>query len=247
MLGRLWRAFMAKLNAWVNRASRANLVEQMEYELERAVSELKEGRTGLEQHRALVERVRRQVKADEKHVADLTGKIKLFLGRNERETAARLAVELKRAKESLTENIDQLGIQEQSYENNLQKVKGAGKKIEDVRRRIQQCDAQLKTSAAEAELAQLSQAFDINVTTDFGRIEQAIQEQIDRNRARARVSADMSDQGVKEIEIDQELERHQAEELLREFEVDMGLRTAETAEIDEEQKVIGPQRTTQEE
>jgi phage shock protein A len=219
----------------------------MEYELERAVSELKEGRTGLEQHRALVERVRRQVKADEKHVADLTGKIKLFLGRNERETAARLAVELKRAKESLTENIDQLGIQEQSYENNLQKVKGAGKKIEDVRRRIQQYDAHLKTSAAEAELAQLSRAFDINVTTDFGRIEHAIQDQIDRNRARARVSADMSDQGVKEIEIDQELERHQAEELLREFEVDMGLRTAETAEIDEEQKVIGPQRTTQEE
>ena len=43
-------------------------------------------------------------------------------------------------------------------------------------------------SAAEAEIAQLSESFDMNVTTNFGEIETVIQRKIDTNRGRARVA-----------------------------------------------------------
>ncbi len=47
-------------------------------------------------------------------------------------------------------------------------------------------------SAAEAEVAKLAQSFNLDVTTDFGQIEQVIQNKIDKNRAATRVAADLS-------------------------------------------------------
>ena len=51
-------------------------------------------------------------------------------------------------------------------------------------------------SAAEAEIAALAESFNLNVTTDFGQIEQVIQAKIDKNRGKARVAADLSTEGV---------------------------------------------------
>jgi CYTH domain-containing protein len=80
---------------------------------------------------------------------------------------------------------------EQSYENNLKKIQNAGKKLADVRQKIQKYDADLKMSSAEAEVAKLAQSFDFNVTTDFGQLEQVIQGKIDKNRAVVRVASDL--------------------------------------------------------
>ena len=89
---------------------------------------------------------------------------------------------------------------ETAYQNNLLKIQKANKDIVKVRDKIRQYDAELKMSAAEAEIAQISESFDMNMTTDFGQIESVIQKQIDTNRGRARVASDMSSKG---IEIDQ--------------------------------------------
>ena len=49
-------------------------------------------------------------------------------------------------------------------------------------------------SSAEAEIAKLSETFDVNLTTDFGEIESVIQQRIDQNRGKVRVAADLSQQ-----------------------------------------------------
>ena len=160
-----------------------------------------------------------------KQVATLEAKIKAYLNAGDRETAAKFALDLKRAKDDLAENEKQLALHEQAYNNNLLKIKHAVEKLEDVKHKITKYDADLKMSRAEAEMSQLATQFNFNVTTDFGQAEQIIQDQIDRNRARVRVAADMSGEGVEDIKREIAVEKTMAEDALEEFEKEMGLAT----------------------
>ena len=117
------------------------------------------------------------------HVKRLEDTVKNYLRAGDRETAARFALELQRARKELQENDAQLRLHEQAYENNLLKIKHAGGKLAEIRNKIAKYDADLKMSAAEAEMAKLAQDFHVNVTTDFGQIETVIQDRIDQNRA----------------------------------------------------------------
>ena len=239
ILGKIWRAVAAQFNKLANLFWTADPIAQMQYEYDLAVAQMKEGREGLEQYRALVERVTRQVSAAKRHEQQLKAKVKAYLRSGDRETAANFALELQKTRTELAENEQQLVMHEQSYENNLHKIKHASSKLKKVREKIQKYDAELKMSRAEAEMAKLSESFDFDVTTDFGQIEQVIQDKIGLNRAKARVAADMSGEGIEDIQREQAMEKSLAEDALREFEVDMGLVTPETAEIAETKKELG--------
>jgi phage shock protein A len=241
MFGKLWRAFAAQINKLANFFWQADPIAQMQLEYDNAVEQLKEGRQGLEQYRALVERVSRQVRLDEKRVQELIAKVKSYLAAGDRETAGKFAIELQRAKEDLKENQAQLEIHEKSYQNNLTKIQHASGKLADVRMKIQKYDAELKMSAAEAEMSQLARSFNFDVTTDFGQLETLIQEKIDLNRAKVRVASDLSGEGIAEIEAEKKMEAAKAEMLLQEFEVDMGLKTPETAGVQPQEKTLGQQ------
>ncbi|MBP7746894.1 MAG: PspA/IM30 family protein [Phycisphaerae bacterium] len=246
ILAKLWRSLRAQLNKLANAFWTADPIAQMQYEYDLAVAQLKEGREGLEQYRALVERVSRQVANDQQHVASLEAKIKAYLQAGDRETAARFALELQKAKQQYSENQEQLKLHEQSYNNNLTKIKHASGKLARVREKIQKYDAELKMSRAEAEMAKLARDFNFDVTTDFGQIEQVIQEKISLNRAKARVAADLSSEGVVEVEREQAMEKALADQALREFEIQAGLVTPETAPVAEAAKELGPAaKTTQ--
>jgi len=244
IFGKLWHALKAQLNKLANVFWTADPVAQMQYEYDLAVAQLKEGREGLEQYRALVERVTRQVTNDQRHVAALEAKVKAYLQAGDRETAARFALELQRAQQELNENREQLKLHETAYENNLLKIKHAGGKLVKVREKIQKYDAELKMSRAEAEMAKLAQSFHFDVTTDFGQIEQVIQDKISLNRAKVRVAADLSSEGTVEVEREQAMEKALADQALREFEINMGLVTPETSTIPETAKELGPAART---
>src|SRR5690606_25684174 len=107
------------------------------------------------------------------------------------------------------------------------------------REKIQKYDAELKMSAAEAEIAALSQTFEMNVTTDFGQLEQMIQGKIDANRGKARVAADLSAQGVASIEAEERMEQAMAEDALKDLEVELGMRAPEVAPVVDTQKDLG--------
>src|SRR3954462_9306155 len=108
IFGKLWRALTAQLNKIANHFWKADPIAQMQYEYDRAVEQLREGRLGLEQYRALVERVTRQVESNKKNVKGLEAKVKAYLQSGNRETAAKFAVELQKAQKELAENEAQL-------------------------------------------------------------------------------------------------------------------------------------------
>jgi phage shock protein A len=246
IFGKLWHTLMSQINKVANIFWTADPIAQMQYEYDLAVAQLTEGRQGLEQYRALVERVSRQVANSKQHAANLEAKVKAYLTAGDRETAAKFALEMQKAKQELAENEAQLKLHEEAYNNNVTKIKHATKKLSDVRTKIAKYDAELKMSRAEAEMAKLATSFNFDVTTDFGQIEQVITDKISLNRAKVRVAADLSGEGVEDIQREQAMESVLAEQALRDFEVQMGLVTADTANVSESTKELGPAEKTKE-
>ncbi len=240
ILQKFFGAIRAQLNKLANFFWEKDPIAQMQYENDKSVEQLKEGRQGLELYRALVERVGRQVATNKDHVAKLEAQIKAYLKAGERETASKFALELEKAKKDLAQNEEQLGMHETAYGNNLKKIQFAHKSLLGVKDKIQKYDADLKMSAAEAEIAKLAEDLDFNVTTDFGQIEDVLQRKIDQNRGKVRVSADLSSRGVAEIEAEERVEKSMAEDALRRFEVELGIRAPETTPLADTVKNLGP-------
>ncbi len=245
IIGKLWAVLRAQVNKLANIFWTADPIAQMQYEYDSAVAQLQDGRKGLEQYRALVERVSYQVTNAQKHARDLEAKVKAYLQAGDRETASKFALEMQKAKSELEENQAQLKLHEEAYNNNLEKIKHASGKLAKVREKIQKFDAELKMSKAEAEIAQLAQTLNFDVSTDFGQIEQVIQDKIGLNRAKVRVASDLSQGGLADIKHEQAAEKVLADQALRQFEVEMGLVTPETASVKEDQKELGPATVTQ--
>ncbi len=244
IFGKLWRSLKAQLNKVANYFWTMDPIAQMQYEYDTAVDQLKEGRKGLEQYRALVERVSRQVANDKRRMTKLQAQIKAYLQVGDRETASKFALELQKVKGELVENQGQLDMHEKAYVNNVRKIKNASKKLGQVRNKISKYDAELKMSRAEAEMAKLAQDFNFDVTTDFGQIEQVLQDKIGLNRAKARVAADLSEEGIADIAAEEAMEHELANQALREFEIGEGLVTPETAGVEQANKQLGPAETT---
>ncbi len=240
IIGKIWRSIAAQFNKLANFFWTADPIAQMQYEYDQAIEQLKSGKDGLAQYRALVERVARQVDGDKKHVAQLEAKVKAYLQAGDRDTASKFALELQKAKNEMAENVAQLQMHETAYDNNVRKIKNATKKVQEIKDKIKKYDAELKLSRAEAELSELAGTFNFDITTDLGQIESVLQEKIDKNRAKARVAADLSDEGIADIAREEAMEASLAEDALKQFEMDMGLITPQTANVGEETKDLGP-------
>ena len=243
ILSKFFRAIAAQLNKLASYFWEADPIAQMQYEYDQALEQLKEGRTGLEQYRGLVERVIRQVKSDEHQVKKLTAHTKMLLQAGDRERAGMIALQLTRAKAALEENRQQLAMHEAAYANNLKKIQHASRKLVEVKDKIQRYDADLKMSEAEAEIAKLSATFNVDVTSNFGQLEDAIQRRIDANRGKVRVATDLSSEGLDKIRDDERMENAMAQDALAQFEVELGMRAPETAAVTETAKDMGPGET----
>ncbi len=233
-------AIRSQLNKLANFFWEADPIAQMQYEYDLAVEQLKEGRVGLEQYRGLVERVSRQVKEGESQISKLTAQAKAYLKAGDRETAAKFALQLQKAKGHVDQNREQLAMHDQAYQNNLKKIQHANKKLVEVKEKITRYDSELKMSEAEAEVAKLSATFDMNLTTDFGQLENIIQGKIDANRGKARVASDLSSDGIQNIQAEERMEASMAEDALQGLEVELGMRAPETTPVVETTKDLGP-------
>ena len=240
ILGKFFGAIAAQFNKLGNWLFNRDPIAQMQYEYDKAVEQLKEGRGGLEQYRGLVERVTRQVSANRSHVQKLEAETKAYLKAGDRATASKFALELQKAKAELATNEGQLNLHETAYGNSLKKIQHANEKLIELREKITKYDAELKMSSAEAEIAKLSETFSVNLTTDFGEIESVIQQRIDQNRGKVRVAADLSQKGVAEIDAEERMRAQLAEQALTDFEVELGLKSPETTPVAPATKDLGP-------
>lgn len=240
IFSKFWASIRAQFNELANFFWEADPIAQMQYEYDMAVEQLKEGRLGLEMYRGLVEKVARQVRDGETETKTLEARVKAYLKAGDRDSAKRYALQLQQAKARLAQNREQLDMHETAYSNNLKKIKHANKKLGEVRDKIKRYDAELKMSEAEAEIAKLSQSFEMDLTTDFGQLETMIQGKIDANRGKARVATDLSERGLEDIAAEEAMESALAEDALMDFEVELGIRAPEVVATSAADKNLGP-------
>ena len=69
-----------------------------------------------------------------------------------------------------------------------------------------------------------------------GEIESVIQQKIDQNRGKVRVAADLSERGIAEIKAEERMQGQLAEEALRGFEAELGLKSPETTPLSQAAK-----------
>ena len=73
ILGKIWKAIAAQFNKLANAIRGYDPIAEMQYEYDRSVEQIKEGREGLAQYRAMVERVTRQVDGEPQAGGDARG------------------------------------------------------------------------------------------------------------------------------------------------------------------------------
>ncbi|MEO7994770.1 MAG: PspA/IM30 family protein [bacterium] len=240
IFGKFWAAIRAQLNKIANLFYEPDPVAQLRYEYDKAVEELKTGREGLEQYAGLVQQVSRRQQDSKRHVDQLEAQTKAYLKAGDRTTAGKFALELQKAKDEAKQADEVFAGHQEAYNNNLKKIKHANEKLMGLRQKIDKYDAELKMSAAEAEIAKLSETFEMNVTTDFGQLESVIQKKIDENRGKAKVAQDLSSRGVAELQAEENMQAMMAEDALQAMEVEMGLRSPETTPVSAASKDLGP-------
>lgn len=241
IFGKFVTVIKAFFNSIANALWERDPIAIMRLEYDRSVEQLKEGRKGLELYRGLVERVVRQVSMGKSQVDKLKAEVKAYLKAGDRDTAGKFALQLQKAEADLVQNQEQLKMHEEAYENNLKKIQFANKQLAEVREKIERYNADLKMTAAEAEIARIAGDLNFDVTTDFGQIEQIIQQKIDVNRGKVRVAADLSSRGVADIKAKERMESQLAEDVLQQYEVELGLKSPETTPVVDADKNLGPE------
>jgi phage shock protein A len=220
---RIWNALSAqfgKLSKWI---WGIDAVAVYQAEVDRAAEEIGSAGEGLEQYRGMVARLERQVNNGEKQEAALIVKIESNLKDGNEARAREFAVQLSRVQSELAENRSQLKTHEETYQNNLKKVKFANERIRQAKEKAEKMQADLRLSKAEAETAKLAKQFNVKTSALDGllQVEEEIQRQIETNRAKSHVIRDLSQDGLDQIQEDEKAQNAEADLLLEKFKAKM--------------------------
>jgi phage shock protein A len=240
LFSRLRGIWYAILNTFVSGMEDKYVIELAEAKLQEATERLKEGRIGLTTYQALVLKVQAQVDDGQRRVARLTSEIRAHIKAGNESVAAEMALELSRVKQDVAENEEQLRLHQEAYQNNLLKMKTALSDIQKTKDDLEKRKAALKMERALAEVAETAGALNtqFDVTSDFGRIMGRLDDQINQAKARSRVAADLSGEGVDRIKAREAADKALAMDLLQQFKIEEGL--AEAPAPAKVEKTMGP-------
>ena len=130
---KLGNSIRAQFNKMANWFWTKDPIAQMQLEYDRAVDQMKDGRQGLEQYRALVEKVQRQVVLNKKAIAQVEAKIRAYLKVGDRATAGQLAIQLQKHQSELAEN-EELDMRREMLGEALKTLNDREKRIFTARR-----------------------------------------------------------------------------------------------------------------
>lgn len=199
-----------------------------QHRVDEATEEIRNATTAVEEHRALINSLNRQVDENRREVAILDIRIKSSLKDDPQDLkgrAANYAVQLKTTQNNLKNNEDQLNKATILYQNNIKKINLARTRIKEAEDEGHQLGLELKMAKTEAAINNLASSCNINMKSVDGLSEakEEIRRQIDRERAKGDVATDLGTNGMMEIEEEERLKRLEGQELLEKYKQDMGL------------------------
>src|SRR6266550_3885122 len=106
---------------------------------------------------------------------------------------------------------DPIAIMRLEYDRSVEQLQEGRKGLELYRGLVERVVRQTTMGKSQvdklkAEIARIAGDLNFDVTTDFGQVEQIIQQKIDTNRGKVRVAADLSSKGVADIKARERVE-----------------------------------------
>jgi phage shock protein A len=220
---RVLRSFGLLADAEANRSGRwAKNIDptgHLDALIDAGVDQIKHAKDCLEAENTLVRQTQRRVDQLNQEQARLEDRIKTAMNNGDpNHTAQENALSLVQVRQQLASNQEQLAVHRQNCANFAKQVKLGQKKISDARNQAASLEVELQESKREAELSEFAQSFDQNGIT--GSIHEAttiIQNQIDQNRAKSSVAAELNQPAVNEAADDELAQKSQADAILNEF------------------------------
>jgi phage shock protein A len=212
------RAQAGKLGRWAEQADPLALLQQA---VDDGVANIQQAKKGLEDCRALVLSVQRQVDSGEKDKARLESRIQGVLAQGDpNHTAKEYALQLAEVERQLEQNKGQLAKHQETYGNFAKQVEIAQKRVLEARRKADELGIALELSQREKEMAQFASSFSFNpdgLKGGLSHAEELVQQQIDKNRAAGDVAVDLSRSKLAEAADDEAERDAEAAKILQRF------------------------------
>ena len=191
--------------------------------IEEATDNLRTAKESLVRVKGLIASVERQVNDGKSEIARLDARIKLALTDNNEAKAAEYVTQLQSAKTQLKQNEEQLATHNSSYQAFLKQVQSAQAKIINAKREAEKLGTQLEISKVEAEIGDINQRFSSKADPldEALKYREGIQKQIDQNKARGQVLADVNTDLVEEDKEEAKIKDMEAKALLDEYKKNM--------------------------
>lgn len=199
-----------------------------QHRIDEATEEIRDATTALEENKALINSLNRQVEENKREATVLDARIKTSLKDDPQDTkgkAASYVLQLNTAKRNLENNESQLNKATTLYQNNVKKINLARTKIKEAEDEGKQLGLELKMARTEAAINNLATSCNVNLKSMGGLSEakEEILRQIDRERAKGDVATDLGTNGMEEIEEEERLKKAEGQELLEKYKQEMGL------------------------
>ena len=191
--------------------------------IEEATDNLRTAKESLVRVKGLIASVERQVNDGKSEIARLDARIKLALTDNNEAKAAEYVTQLQSAKTQLKQNEEQLATHNSSYQAFLKQVQSAQAKIINAKREAEKLGTQLEISKVEAEIGDINQRFSSKADPldEALKYKEGIQKQIDQNKARGQVLADVNTDLGEEDKEEAKIKDMEAKALLDEYKKNM--------------------------
>lgn len=179
-----------------------NAVKLMKQGIDECAEQVKKAKSGLVKVQSSVSGLERQVKAGSSEESRLVARIKEAMAsgmKDDNPVLVQMATSLKRVREDLTSNKEQLETQHGVYNDLLAQIQNAQRRAETLEHEAESLGAQLETSKLTAELADFANTFnakDINSTLEgVGKYRDLVKKEIDKNNAKLKVNKDLGNAG----------------------------------------------------
>ena len=186
------------------------------------VTSIQNSKKGLENYRALILTVQRQVESGERERARLETRIQTALAAGSpNPTANEFAMMLADVEQNLASNREQLLRHMEIYENFAKQVEIGQAKVAEARLKAARLGLELEQSKREKEMAKFAADFSFDpqgFNSDLARAEELVNRKIDANRAVGEVAADMSKQSLVEAADNDAARKAAAAKILERFE-----------------------------
>lgn len=225
----MWKRFMRALRSIFGGV--VNSIEDPKLILEQNIRELNDQIPKMNENiatvKASVMMLEKEVKRYEAQVNEMTAKIRTAIQANRDDIAETYALQLQSGKQQLQNSREQLAVAQNAYEKALQVKKAfmreKDRKIQEAREALRahertQWQAKIADAMEQFEVGGLDQTHDEMITR--------LNERSAKNEARMEMALDSIDTKMMEIEVD--AEKLRAQELIKQFKLEMGDTTAST-------------------